>query len=366
MKPKLSLATIVKNEARCLARCLQSAKGVVDEIIIADTGSTDDTVKIAEQFGARIFHFKWTDDFSAARNFVLEQAGGEWLLALDGDEWLSEGLAEEIVRFIQGPRAVGCLKQVNDFQRGQQKFRSQCFVPRVFPRGTHYEGRIHEQVVSPFPRVMLRGDLWHDGYLEISQRTARNLPLIARELERNPNDVYFLFQMAVEYNSIHQPDQAFDCLQKASSLVKPGHPLAPNITVDLLYTIIELKRLEQGLEVIVRGEKELADFPDFFLVRGLFFMHLVRSNPARYIGELPKIEQSYRRCLALGEDERRRSVRGSGSFLASYNLGVFYQAFGNAAAARSCLEASAAQSYEPAAALLREASKPVAQARQVG
>ena len=76
---QLSLAMIVKNEARCLARCLRSVRAVVDEIIVADTGSTDDTVKIAGDFGAKVIRFEWINDFAAARNAALAQATGDLL-----------------------------------------------------------------------------------------------------------------------------------------------------------------------------------------------------------------------------------------------------------------------------------------------
>jgi tetratricopeptide (TPR) repeat protein len=182
------------------------------------------------------------------------------------------------------------------------------------------------------------------------------MKLLLAELERDPDNVYFLFQLASEYNAIGQPEKAFGCLQKAFARVKPGDPSAPNIAVDFLYAIMAMKKLEAGIEVVARAEKYLGDFPDFFLVRGLFFMELIRSNPAKYVSELPRIEQSFQRCLALGEDERRRSVHGAGTFLANYNLGVFYQAFGNIAGARRCFESAAAQGYEPAAALLKKIS----------
>ncbi len=347
---------IVKNESRCLARCLQSVKGVVDEIALTDTGSTDDTIKIAREFGARISSFDWIGDFAAAKNFAIAQSAGQWILILDADEWAAENLAREIPAFVRGKAAVGLLKQVSDFRRNNQTFRAQSYVPRLFPRGAHFEGRIHEQLISPLPRVLLRGDLWHDGYLEMQKdkKGDRNMKLLAAELEREPDSVYYLFQMAIEHNAIGQPEKAFGCLQKAFALAQPGDPNAPNIAVELLYTIIQLKEFEAGIEVVALAEKYLGDFPDFFLVRGLFFMNLIRSNPAKYVSELPKIEQSFLQCLALGEEERRRSVHGSGTFLANYNLGVFYQAFGNMARARHCLAVSAAQGYEPAAALLKK------------
>lgn len=344
---------IVKNEARCLARCLQSIKGITGEIVIADTGSTDETVKIAGDFGAKILKFDWIGDFAAARNFAIGEANGDWILVLDADEWAGENLAKEILEFVRGQPAVGLLKIVSDFRRNNQALRSQCFVARLFPRGAHFEGRIHEQLISPLPRVRLRGELWHDGYLE-EQKGDRNTKLLLAELEREPDNVYFLFQLALEYSSRGQPEEAFHRLQKAFALVNPGDPSAPNIAVDFLYTIMELKKFESGIEVVAKAEKYLADFPDFFLVRGLFFMNLIRSNPAKYISELPKIEQSFQRCLALGESEKHKSVCGSGSFLANYDLGVFYQVFGKSAEARRCLEASLAQGYEPAAALLKK------------
>jgi glycosyltransferase involved in cell wall biosynthesis len=349
--PKLSLAMIVKNESRCLARCLQSVKAIAHEMVVADTGSTDETIKIARECGAKILHFDWVGDFAAARNFALGQTTGDWILVLDADEWAGEDLAREIAAFTRGPAAVGRLKIVSDFRRNNQTLRSQCFVARLFPRGAHFAGRIHEQLISPLPRVNLRGELWHDGYLEM-RKADRNTKLLEAELEREPDNVYFLFQLALEHNAAGQPGKAFDCLQRAFASAKPGDPSAPNIAVDFIYTVMELKKFEVGIEAVARAEKYLGDFPDFFLARGLFFMNLIRSNPARYVSELPKIEQSFQRCLELGESEQYKSVRGSGTFLASYNLGVFYQVFGNMAGARRCFEAAAAQGYEPAAALL--------------
>ena len=83
-------------------------------------------------------------------------------------------------------------------------------------------------------------------------------------------------------------------------------------------------------------------------------MRYIGSNPAKYIADMPKIEQSFRRCLALGETDKYKSVPGTGSFLANYNLGVFYHAFGDNAAARRCLATAAGQGYAPATALLNQ------------
>jgi len=78
----ISLAMIVKNEEATLAHCLESVKPLVDEMVIVDTGSTDKTIEIAGSFGAKIYHFDWCDDFSAARNESLKHCTGDWVLIL--------------------------------------------------------------------------------------------------------------------------------------------------------------------------------------------------------------------------------------------------------------------------------------------
>ncbi|PID73682.1 MAG: hypothetical protein CSB33_02770 [Desulfobacterales bacterium] len=85
-EPTVSACMIVKNEEKYLARCLHSIKPVCDEIILADTGSEDRSRDIALAFGASVFDFEWVDDFSAARNFTLSKASGDWIFIPDGDE----------------------------------------------------------------------------------------------------------------------------------------------------------------------------------------------------------------------------------------------------------------------------------------
>jgi len=350
---KLSLAMIAKNEARCLARCLRSVRAIADEIIVTDTGSTDDTVKIASENGAKVSHFAWINDFAAARNFALTQATGDWILVLDADEWASEILANEIRKFIAGPPQIGRLKIVSDFRHHGQTQQSSTFVSRLFPRGAKFEGRIHEQIVSDLPRVNLRGELWHDGYLE-TKKSERNVKMLQAEIAREPRSAYLHYQLALEFTSLGQPQKAFTCLQQSRATMQPSDPFAPNVIVDFLYAAMELKQFEAGLEAIRASEDRLADFPDFHHVCGLFYMKFIGSNPAKHIANLPKIEQSFRRSLALGETDKYKSVHGAGSFLANYNLGVFHHAFGDDACARTCLEAAARQNYAPAAALLKK------------
>lgn len=115
--PTLSLCMIVKNEENFLERCLNSVKGLVDEIIIVDTGSTDKTKEIARRFTDKVFDFEWCDDFSAARNESLKHATGDWILVLDADEVIAERDHDIIRELIRDEKSRGyILTQRNYFK----------------------------------------------------------------------------------------------------------------------------------------------------------------------------------------------------------------------------------------------------------
>jgi len=98
---RLSQCMIVKNEEKNIEKALGWAKGIAFEQIVVDTGSTDRTVEIAEKLGAKIFHFEWINDFSAAKNFAIEQASGNWIAFLDADEYLSVKDAAKLLPFFK-------------------------------------------------------------------------------------------------------------------------------------------------------------------------------------------------------------------------------------------------------------------------
>ena len=117
--PTLSLCMIVKNEALYLARCLDSVQDMVDEIIIVDTGSTDNTVEIAQRYQATIVSHHWQHNFSLARNTSLAHATGDWILVLDADETLERMTSERLWQLISQTSADGIQCIVRSFMPPQ-------------------------------------------------------------------------------------------------------------------------------------------------------------------------------------------------------------------------------------------------------
>lgn len=113
--PRIALSMIVKNGAATLRDCLQSVRGVVDEIVIADTGSADDSVSIAREFGAHVFDIPWENDFAIARNRALEAVNADWVLALDSDEVLDPEASRVIPGLISAENIAGYMVPIRNY-----------------------------------------------------------------------------------------------------------------------------------------------------------------------------------------------------------------------------------------------------------
>ena len=228
---KVSLCMIVKNEAPHLERCLLSVAGVVDELVVVDTGSTDRTVEIAAAHQARLFHFAWRDDFSLARNFSLDQARGEWILHLDADEELETDTRARLRPLLAETRADGLLMTQRNFTAGSDLVRyDDLRITRLFRNRPEfrYEQAIHEQIRPSIDRHGGRvapSDLviWHYGYVTQTaqgqqSRARRNLELLEMELAAKPGDAYLHYQVGVTHKSLGHSDLAESHLRQALAL----------------------------------------------------------------------------------------------------------------------------------------------------
>lgn len=354
-KKTLALVMIVKNEERSLDKCLKAVRNLVDEIYITDTGSTDKTIEIAKKYKAHISHFDWINDFAAARNFSLEQSECDWNLVLDADEYLTEGKRKDIERFLSSDEALGFVTRIDSYKESDGELsKSKTFIPRIMPRGVKYRGAIHEQVDSELRGVILPLTFDHDGYLQ-EGKGERNLEILKEQLAENKDDPYILYQIAkTEWllKKYMDADNHFKDFYKYSKNIKANYR---NVgIVSYIYNLLELKKFDEGINLINSEKENLKNFPDFYFACGIFYMQAVLSDTEKYINYFLEIEKSYLKCLEIGENKNNEGVLGCGSFKASYNLAVFYEVTGNTAKAKQYYQLSARQGYKQAAERLRK------------
>ncbi len=320
-KAVLAAVLIVRDEARCVARCLDSIRPHVDRMVVLDTGSTDGTPLLAAQSGAEVHHMPWPNDFSAARNHALERADADWNLVLDADEWIVSG-GEQLRRWCRTPR-LGQLC-VHSGMEGAAGAERRNWLPRLLPRGVRYQGRVHEQPVSPLPRARIELHVGHDGYLagQLTRKRGRNAPLLRRDLQDRPGDPYLLYQLAKDAE-IHG-DLATACTHYAAALrvTPPDANWRHALVVRQLYC---LGKTDQADAALALADAEMARYPqspDLFFVVGNLLHDRAQTDAAQALDQwLPLAIGAWERCLAIGErPDLEGSMHGCGSHLARHNL----------------------------------------------
>ncbi len=242
---KLSLCMIVKNEEWWLERCLDGVRGVVDEVVIVDTGSTDRTLEIAAAYHPAVLHHAWQDDFALARNAGLERATGDWILVLDADEELEAESKGRIKGTISSASADGLLLCVRSLMPpGELQTHEDLMITRLFRNRPEYryEQRIHEQISPSIERhggTVASTDLViiHHGYAQKSAqgrdlRAERNLRLLEKALAASPNDPYLHYQLGITQKALGHNPTAYASLRRVLEL---GTGTLGGETVDRLY-----------------------------------------------------------------------------------------------------------------------------------
>ncbi|MBW2195254.1 MAG: glycosyltransferase family 2 protein [Deltaproteobacteria bacterium] len=157
---KLSVCMIVRNEEEALPRCLQSVESVANELIVVDTGSKDRTVSIAKDFGAKLFHFEWCDDFAAARNESIKNATGDWILQIDADEELDPNSIRWVKSALLKPSIIAYnAKCDNGPTTLTPRFEWICRLFRRLP-GVKYERPYHEGVDHSLSNLIRQEPYW--------------------------------------------------------------------------------------------------------------------------------------------------------------------------------------------------------------
>lgn len=231
----ISQCMIVKNEEKNIRRALSWGKNIVQEQIVVDTGSTDKTVEIAENMGAKIFHFKWCDDFSAAKNYAIERASGDWIAFLDADEYLNPEDAGNLpgiirtaeMKFSQNGRPDvirATWAQLND----EGKVFAVSEQDRIFrnSKDIRYRKSIHEVLTAKDRDLQLVDatetlSIMHTGYLRsvIVEKGKRNVPLLKKIVQNNPDDYDSWAYLAEAFSA---EDNYTEALRTAEKVLEEG------------------------------------------------------------------------------------------------------------------------------------------------
>jgi glycosyltransferase involved in cell wall biosynthesis len=345
-RQRVSLCLIVKNEEDNLPACLQSAADLVDEVIVVDTGSSDNTRQVAEQMGARVFDFPWCDSFAAARNESLRHASGEWIMWLDADDQLDETNREKLrqlfahlpednvcysMKCVCLPEAGGPATVVDHIRL----FRNH---PQI-----RWRYRVHEQILLAV-RALNGRVAWsdvqihHTGYQDPALRKRkleRDLRLLHREDEEHPDDPFTMFNLGSTYQEKGEPARAIPYLQRSLQRSHPQDSIVRKLYSLLLSCHRRLQQSEQALAACLAGRSIYPDDVELLFAESI----LCQEQGDR---------QGARRCLqhilTIEPGQHFASVdAGLRTYKARHNLAVLEQQEGRTAEAEALWQAVVAE-----------------------
>ena len=336
---RLTLCLIAKNEESMLPGCLESVRGVVDEIVLVDTGSTDGTMALARAAGATVLERPWDDDFSAPRNLAAAHARGDYILMLDADERLAPGAGQALTAAVRlGGFHLGMVRLHNATRKdappaeilgGAARAGTVMVLPRVFRRadGLEWRGAIHETVGewllrSKGRRRLLDVDLVHLGYtpdmLVGRDKRQRNIALLRKRVALDGDDITAHGYLALELLEGGQVEEAAAVVAGAWALLDRQPPWRCFSRLTSARGLLALRRADaaMAIESADRGERQNGPHPDFDYLRGFGHeIEAVRATPRSEVraGHLGAAAACYEAAL------RRLADDGPFEFLGMVN-----------------------------------------------
>lgn len=360
----ISVCIITKNEQENIERCLKSLMPYEMEIIVVDTGSTDNTKDIVQRYTDKVFDFEWCDDFAAAKNFAISKTSNDYIIMLDSDEYIDKFEESELIRTIgNNSDKAGRIQIKNVFKKTDPCKESREWVSRIFNKKSyHYEGRIHEQIVrydgKEYDTFQAPVTIIHTGYdlteKEKKAKAKRNISLLEKELDRLiklfcknnglniceidgielvdhifENDSalslilqkdeylpYILYQLGKGYYMAMDYPKACDCFSCALSFdLNPKLEYVTDAVETYGYALVNADRADEAL-MFENIYNEFGNTADFQFLMGIIYMNNERFDDA--VSEFLKATK-HKEC---------RNV-GSNSYLAYYNIGVIYECLGD-------------------------------------
>jgi len=307
---RLSQCMIVKNEEKNIVKALSWAKGAAFEQIVVDTGSTDRTVELAEKMGAKVYHFEWINDFSAAKNFAMDQATGNWIAILDADEYMPKEDVKELMALLKkvqsNPKllkeydSVNCSwVQLDD----EGKAYTVLTVQRIFQNrpDLRYRGKIHEAVMIRNKHLGAENlRIMHTGYamsvFNEADKRERNIKLLRSELERDPEDPHIMLYLADSIKADGTEESrayAEQLYMQALESKRPADPAIKRLAYDFLIPrfLADREKREKAMSLCASAIAELPDHIDYYYFRAV--LNNIGSRYKEAMDDLQKCEKAF-------------------------------------------------------------------------
>jgi tetratricopeptide (TPR) repeat protein len=302
----LSVCMIIRDESERLPRVIESVRPIADEVIVVDTGSTDDSIAVAEGLGAAVIRHVWQDDFAEARNTSIEAAHGDWILCIDADEFVP---AESLDKIREAMSADGDAYFVR-IESAARSSAGKCFVnffPRLFRKmdGVRFEGRVHEQIFPSLERAKARVlvseiVLGHTGYdlsaKQLAEKARRNADLLLRESDNRPDDPLVLYHLGEAYSMMDDYGGAIEFYEKALGVGRLPKEILCALYQNLGSALVKQRRYE---EAIIRLRKALKVDPS------LLTAHLVIASALFGMGKFDRAEAEILSYISRTQDANR-------------------------------------------------------------
>jgi len=338
---RLSLCMIVCDNADTIEACLTSIKPWVDEMVVVDTGSKDNTPELVRKCGARLFHFPWCDDFAAARNESLKHARGDWIFWMDSDDTIDSENGRKLRKLANDdpdPSVLGYVMQVHCPGAGEEGRTDVTIVDHVKlirnRPDLRFEGRIHEQILPAIRRgggEVSFTDVFvvHSGADRSEagrqRKLERDFHLLQLDLQDRPDHPFVLFNLGMTHGDAGDHQQALDLLNRSIQVSHPTESHVRKAYALLVGSYTQLGRHEEAWTACREGRRHYPDDAELLFREGILHHHF---------GRLPDAERAYRRALEDRDQRHFSSVDGAiQGFKAHHNLALVYEDMGEPARA---------------------------------
>lgn len=304
---KISSVYIVKNEEHNIEKSINSLKNICEEVIIVDTGSTDNTIDICKKLGCKVYNYKWQNDFSSARNYAISLCSNEIIIFLDADEYFIKPLDKEDKNkienyFSENIDVVGCYEMDIEKSTGAQHHTS--YVYKIIKNNLKYVGTIHEHLSNNNQnlKIHLTNELQliHTGYSsEVSRsKIERNLEILNLIEDKKTMDYFYLGRENLSLQNYEEADKNFDLFFSAKDCEKQIK--TNNIAyLSYIYKLNIMENLKNKysdkdiLKHLLEAKSKIPHIPEIYFCLGVFYFDKNFKKSLEYFNETIKKNEEF-------------------------------------------------------------------------